>query len=99
MNPTSIMVKIWSQVGPREGKIGLPVLHARARARTKWSDFACAETSDPQKFSKSAEKLCSGVFWGVESKNQLRIEKLIDGWAVWPKHFFSPFSQIGPILG
>ena len=43
--------------------------NSRARAR------ACAETSDPQKFSKSAEKLSSGVFWGIESKNQLRIRK------------------------
>ena len=35
----------------------------------------CVETLDPQFFSKSAEKLSSGVFWGVESKNQLRIRK------------------------
>ena len=49
-----------------------------------WLRFAraCAEDSDPQDFSKSAEKLYSGVFWGVESKNDLRFDFPIDGWAV-----------------
>ena len=43
----------------------------------------CAGDSDPQDFSKSAEKLYSGVFWGVESKkNDPRFDFLIDGWAV-----------------
>ena len=43
---------------------------------------ACVGDSDPQDFSKSAEKLYSGVFWGVESKNDLRFDFWIDGWAV-----------------
>ena len=49
---------------------------------TNWR--ACAEDSDPQDFSKSAEKLYSGVFWGVESKNDLGVDFPIDGRAVRP---------------
>ena len=44
--------------------------------------YSRAEDLDPQDSSKSAEKLYSGVFWGVESKNDLRFDFLIDGWAV-----------------
>ena len=66
-------------------------IHLFARARR-----TCAEDSDPQDVSKSAENLYSGVFWGVESKNDLRFDFWIDGWAVrliWKKMYF---EDLGP---